>query len=144
MKFVSKTSIKTVGKDLEVILIAQNQECVENTMKILKASEREIDVFWIRDPQKALQFIESKGPYEGKLPTNKTKVFVYDSRFGIAEYMSLFQILQEKKLLEDNPLCVLAKHADVRIKAMYQSPLSLIIDENFTSEQIFEHLKCIA
>lgn len=137
MLFSTPTKMEiTLTKDLEILLVVANSECVDNIIHSLKSVRMESDVFWLKHPDKAVDFVESRGAYAGKAMTNNPKFFVFDARFGIDDCRYLIRKVRSISGLENSPFFVLAKGLPEEELREFRGEGIYIIDEHFKIESI--------
>ncbi|MEQ9302826.1 MAG: hypothetical protein RJQ14_02845 [Marinoscillum sp.] len=85
-------------KNLEIILISSSTADAQWIINTLKRSELNNELIWIKDTDRAFDYLSSQGLYSGKALTQCNKVFVLDNNFPEAE--SIKGLIKSNESLE--------------------------------------------
>jgi hypothetical protein len=126
-------------RELEIVLIISDGACVDNLIHNLKSNKVESDVYWMRDPLQFADYLDSKGSYKGRTLSERPKLYVLDSQFGIESYEYVSKKITEQEQPHKTPLYVLSRGlSDLEKEIFTYKGIKMINDkiiDRFTTNQ---------
>ncbi|MEQ8472388.1 MAG: hypothetical protein RIC35_14440 [Marinoscillum sp.] len=86
-------------KNHEIVLITSNAKDAQLFINALKRTEINNELIWIKDTDRAFDYLTSQGLYSGKTLTRCNKVFILDETFPEAE--SVRGLIRSNERLKD-------------------------------------------
>lgn len=131
---ILSSSILQMPKELEVVLIVSDRCCLENAINIMKSRQVESEIFWVKDSEKAINFVLSTGAYLGKKMTSNPKLFLAEARFGVDSCKQVLKTIKGKRGLENSSFFVLADTMEEGKKDQFRNAGMEILDEDVIIE----------
>lgn len=96
-----------IEKDVEILLVEDNPNDAELTMRALKKQNLANSLHWVKDGAEALDFIFAKGNYSNRNSNNKPKVILLDLKLPKVDGLEVLKKLKEDERTNMIPVVVL-------------------------------------
>lgn len=94
-------------QDVEILLVEDNPNDAELTMRALKKQNLANSLHWVKDGAEALDFIFTKGIYSNRDSENKPKVILLDLKLPKVDGLEVLKKLKEDERTRVIPVVVL-------------------------------------
>ncbi len=91
----------------DILLVEDNDEDAEVTIRTLKKSSVANEVFWVKDGAEALDFIYARGSYQGRDPRHLPQVVLLDLRLPKLDGLEVLKQLRADPVHRLLPVVVL-------------------------------------
>jgi len=105
--------------------------CVEKIVNLLKSKSVPSEIFWLKDIDQAVDYLESKKSYRGRSRTGSEKLFVVDPRFGLDMCISIYDAFNHANLRTSGHFFILSKHLTDNEKSHLISHGIALMDDSF-------------
>lgn len=96
-----------IEQDVEILLVEDNPNDAELTMRALKKQNLANSLHWVKDGAEALDFIFTKGIYSNRDSENKPKVILLDLKLPKVDGLEVLKKLKEDERTRVIPVVVL-------------------------------------
>ena len=96
-----------IEQDVEILLVEDNPNDAELTMRALKKQNLANSLHWVKDGAEALDFIFTKGIYSNRNSENKPKVILLDLKLPKVDGLEVLKKLKEDERTSVIPVVVL-------------------------------------
>ncbi len=96
-----------IERDVEILLVEDNPNDAELTMRALKKQNLANSLHWVKDGAEALDFIFTKGIYSNRDSENKPKVILLDLKLPKVDGLEVLKELKEDERTRMIPVVVL-------------------------------------
>ena len=94
--------------NVEVLLVEDNPNDAEMTMRALDRANFLNKVFWVQDGVEALDFIRCAGPYQGRDPLQRLKLILLDLKMPRLSGLDVLRELKSSALTQSIPIVVMS------------------------------------
>jgi len=95
------------GKEVEILLVEDNQSDAELTTRALKKCNLANNLFWVKDGAEALDFIFARGVYANRSITSIPKVILLDLRLPKVDGLDVLRQVKMDERTKAIPIVVL-------------------------------------
>ena len=95
------------GKEVEILLVEDNQTDAELTTRALKKCNLANSLFWVKDGAEALDFIFARGVYANRNVKNGPKVVLLDLRLPKVDGLEVLRQIKSDERTKMIPVVVL-------------------------------------
>ena len=93
--------------DIEVLLVEDNENDAEMTMRALKKANFLNKLYWVQDGVEALDFIRCKGPFESRDPQPRLKLILLDLKMPRLNGLDVLRELKSSEHTQSIPVVVM-------------------------------------
>ena len=93
--------------DIEVLLVEDNQNDAEMTMRALNKANFLNKLYWVQDGVEALDFIRCRGPYESRDPQPRLKLILLDLKMPRLTGLDVLRELKSSEHTQSIPIVVM-------------------------------------
>ncbi len=93
--------------DIEVLLVEDNENDAEMTMRALKKANLLNKLYWVQDGVEALDFIRCKGPFESRDPQPRLKLILLDLKMPRLNGLDVLRELKSSEHTQSIPVVVM-------------------------------------
>jgi CheY-like chemotaxis protein len=104
------------NNEVEILVVEDNPDDAELTMRALKKNNLANNVFWVKDGAEALDFLFGRGTYaeKGKEPNPKVKLIILDLKLPKIDGREVLRRIKSDEKLKLVPVVVLTSSQDER------------------------------
>lgn len=95
------------GKPVDILLVEDNPDHAELTLKALKQNNVSNEVYWVNDGQEALDFMYHRGKYADEKTSPRPGLILLDIRLPKVDGLEVLKQLKEDPQLQSIPVIML-------------------------------------
>ncbi|MBM3934246.1 MAG: response regulator [SAR202 cluster bacterium] len=99
---------------IEILLVEDNPRDVELTLRALRKNNLSNKIHVVRDGAEALDYLFSRGEYEGNGPDNSPRVVLLDLKLPKVDGLEVLRIVKADSRLKKLPIVVLTSSREER------------------------------
>jgi two-component system, response regulator len=100
-------------EEVEILLVEDNPEDAEMTMRALRKNNLANHVHWVKDGEEALDYLFCSGPYAGRQPSQPPKLVLLDIKMPKVDGIEVLRRVKGSEL-KTIPIVVMTSSAEER------------------------------
>lgn len=104
----------SLTNDVQIVLVEDNVDDAELTMRSLKNSNFVNEIVWLKDGEEAVHYLQGKGEYEGRNLQIKPRLILLDLKLPKLNGIDVLRIIKKDKNLDKIPVVVMTSSQENR------------------------------
>jgi two-component system response regulator len=121
--------VMIMDKAIEILIVEDNASDAELAMRTLKKNKLSNEILWLKDGEKAMNYLKGKGEYEGRNIKSKPKVIFLDLKMPKMDGIEVTKEIRATENIKEIPIVMMTSSQEQkdRLKAYNNGVNSYVV-----------------